>query len=146
MIELLVLLVLSTAFAVIVLIFDVEDRFGPFSIENTYVLDTSIPQAEGPINLFDFVRRLFGAYRVDNNVWTVYEPRMAVWRCATCLSFWMSLPASTLYVGVVYLETGDLRTLLAWPIVHGAVSMLTAFVARLYQIVVLIEYRLTTGE
>ena len=71
---------------------------GPFE-SRMFVRDNG--EIGHPVNVFDRVRRLVGAYRIttENGIvfWDVYEPRMAVWRCPTCLSFWVSFVGSVSY-------------------------------------------------
>lgn len=42
--------------------------------------------------LWDWIRRLFGAYRVEGYTWNVEEHRAEVWTCTHCLSLWCALP------------------------------------------------------
>lgn len=53
-----------------------------------------------PVDLFDRFRRLFGAYIVNDNVWTVNPLRIPVWECGFCLSFWVSLIICVPYLAV----------------------------------------------
>lgn len=51
-----------------------------------------------PVGLFDWIRRLFGAYNVmkaENGmaIWQVrVQPDLSAWYCPFCLSFWTQLP------------------------------------------------------
>lgn len=111
--------VLASVFTVfyLVLIFQFYEKvshFGPFQSKTRRMIylrrDMSgevIEKYEQPITIFDWVRRLFGVYRIekeectDNDtfdigceegeVWFVRQERMEVWECTTCLSGWVAL-------------------------------------------------------
>lgn len=48
------------------------------------------------VALFDRIRRIFGVYIIEDNLWTVNEARAELWTCPVCLSFWVALPISAL--------------------------------------------------
>lgn len=51
-----------------------------------------------PVALFDWARRLFGAYRISDRIWFVRGGSLGeVWRCPKCLGFWTALPFSVVY-------------------------------------------------
>lgn len=55
-----------------------------------------------PVGAFDWIRRLFGAYRVVDNpdaknfeapLWHIsVQPHQSAWFCVFCLSFWTQIP------------------------------------------------------
>lgn len=47
-----------------------------------------------PVTLFDWVRRVFGLFIVDGDVWHVNSARVEVWTCPVCLSWWVGLFSS----------------------------------------------------
>jgi len=40
-------------------------------------------------NLFDFIRRVFGLYKITGLVWTQKDREL--WHCPYCLSFWINV-------------------------------------------------------
>lgn len=115
---------LASAYILRIMLFDPQMP-GPFESQIAFVLGSDLRPAR-PVNLFDRIRRLFGAYTVsgDNELkfWLPWEPRMSVWRCPKCLAFYVSsLP---FIPGAVYLvSTHSLRygVLLAVPAYLAAV-------------------------
>lgn len=96
MIEAFVASVFAVAYCVRVLLFD--GSIQPFQNLKNYVLDGANDGAGTyPVGLFDHVRRLFGAYKIEDangiEVWKT-TVRMDLWRCPKCLSFWVSFVAS----------------------------------------------------
>lgn len=57
-----------------------------------------------PVNLFDRIRSLFGVYRdTDKEEWTVREDAPGPWFCPICLSFWVSLLLTFIYLIVPFI-------------------------------------------
>lgn len=136
MIEILALALLcmfAAAYGVVVLLFT-SDADGPFKAEDCFVIDESLDC--GQVTVFDRVRRLFGAYRVERKtgvtIWTVFEPRMEVWRCPKCLGFWLSSLVSIPYSVWLVHDLGDLRTLLLVPIIQATFSFIVSFLSFIY--------------
>lgn len=78
-----------------------NSHFGPFPSRTKVIhFDTDWEEDEHvqPAAMFDYIRRLFGAYKVTGNLWNVKPGALAeVWTCPICLSFWMALlPAAGL--------------------------------------------------
>lgn len=82
---------LTAAYLTRVLLFD--GSIGPFERGNITIIDGT--EVVGHPDLFDFVRRLFGAYKVvrdgEHVFWYVNDVRMTLWRCPKCLGFWISI-------------------------------------------------------
>lgn len=123
---------LAVAYVVRVLLYDAHAT-GPFEASKHVVIDSQDPADCRCANLFDRVRRLFGAYLVAPGpdltyVWYPYDPRMQVWRCPKCLSFWVAFMGS--------IPTMVLSDISVWwfPIVHLAIS----FLASLFVFVLLV--------
>lgn len=79
----------------VMLLVEKEDHEGPWpsNDQKVYFADSEHIQR---VALFDRLRRLFGVYKVTDDIWTVYGPRAEMWTCPVCLSFWLSLPISAL--------------------------------------------------
>jgi hypothetical protein len=89
-------LVVTLALAYIVkvmLLEEKEDHEGPWpsAVKKVYFQKAEHIQR---VALFDYIRRIFGAYHVSGDLWTVNEGRAEVWTCPTCLSFWLAMPFS----------------------------------------------------
>lgn len=81
---------LATYYVVNLFLFDIEST-GPFIISNKMVKLTAAGQTSiRPVNLFDYIRRLFFVYEIQDNTWVVNNERVSVWSCPKCLSFWAS--------------------------------------------------------
>lgn len=91
-------LIASLALAYITKVMMLEeqtDHEGPWPSKTASVY---FPETEHlqRVAFFDHIRRLFGVYRIESSLWTVYMPRAEVWMCPVCLSLWLSLPVSAL--------------------------------------------------
>jgi hypothetical protein len=126
--ELISVIVVSSfgaAYILRILLFDLHAP-GPFESISAFVTgDTGTTRS---INLFDRFRRLFGAYRVTERsglrLWAVWEPRMQVWYCPKCLSFYSSLPFSVFTV-IWAVGASSLRDGLMWAVpIHLAIVFL----------------------
>lgn len=59
---------------------------------------------EAPVQLFDYVRRIFGLYDIQRDtgaagaIWLVRESHLAVWTCALCLGFWVALILAPIWI------------------------------------------------
>ncbi|APU89039.1 hypothetical protein Rctr85_010 [Virus Rctr85] len=105
-------------YASLVLLFqEKESHFGPWPSRLRRVIWAKLAKPDSasdwtdsyteytqPVTLFDWVRRLFGAYAVQRvsddpveEVWYVKDERMEVWTCPVCLSFWLSLVPTVFY-------------------------------------------------
>lgn len=79
-----------------VLLYDPDD-IGPFPAKDTYIVQTIGGDVQRkPVDLFDWFRYLFFAYRIEQDsngqaVWYVRPYAMMVWSCAKCLSFWIAI-------------------------------------------------------
>jgi hypothetical protein len=115
---------LSAAYILRILLFD-EQAAGPFESKQAF-LQLSDGQVARGINLFDRLRRLFGAYRVTEveelKIWSVWEPRMQVWACPICLSFYCSAPFT-----LVAVEKGVANSLLDGVLFYLAVTFVAQF-------------------
>lgn len=60
----------------------------------------TIPEHHQPVVPIDYLRRLFGAYKVQDDRWEV-RSYADVWTCAFCLSFWTSF-AGTFVIWQIY--------------------------------------------
>lgn len=115
------LLTPALAYLLRVLLFEAETR-GPFESKTDFVLVNGV--VVRPVNLFDRIRRLFGTYRVSKSdglgKWDIYVPRMLLWLCPKCLSFWLVSPAA---IGLtVWMCMDDLRYGLLYPVIHLALA------------------------
>ena len=99
-----ILAVLGTAYMVRVMLFDMESR-GPWESTTRFVrsMDMYGSALTRPVNFFDRIRRLAGAYRVTTDssgtvFWDVRADRVLVWQCPKCLTFWLCLPTTVLLI------------------------------------------------
>lgn len=77
---------ISIAYITKVLLLD--NPHGPFPSKLSTVL---YPDGRTrSVNLFDYLRRLFGVYKISGFVWEV-KSNVALWFCPYCLSFWINL-------------------------------------------------------
>jgi hypothetical protein len=75
---------------------------GPFKLPKRYVVFPETDHIQRAA-LFDMVRRAVGVYEVavygdGNFYWKVKSDPAERWTCPFCLSFWVSLPATILFV------------------------------------------------
>lgn len=107
-----------------VLLFEEKDsHFGPWPSKTRRVVWFKFPpeavfddpeahayeEYRQPVTLFDWVRRVFGLYRVAKygdegqktaeELWYVNSDRVEVWTCPVCLSFWTALFTTAFLVG-----------------------------------------------
>lgn len=80
----------------VLLLVERESHEGPFRSEEKRVRFPDSDHTQ-QVALFDWVRRLFGAYIVDGNYWTVHPVRSQRWTCSVCLSFWTAFVFSIPY-------------------------------------------------
>lgn len=67
-----------------------SSHFGPFP-STTKVVRFHDPDHVQPVTFFDYIRRVFGVYQVQGDVWTVDAIRCQRWECPFCLSFWIAI-------------------------------------------------------
>lgn len=91
-----VLLGVAATYPLRALILEPKERYheGPFASEKRHVYFKSEEYVQR-VALFDWVRRLFGVYRVEKNpdgseLWVVVEDKAARFTCPFCLSWWVS--------------------------------------------------------
>lgn len=75
-------------------------HFGPFPSKTKIIYfplsydeeGEKIPAHHQPAALFDYIRRLFGVYKVNKDTWQVVDGSMSErWTCPVCLSFWVAI-------------------------------------------------------
>lgn len=128
-IDLIVVGGLVVFYLVRVLLFEEKvSHYGPWPSKRRQVVWYKMTKPSGfyeytqPVTAFDWVRRIFGVYRVskigdksqgtEEELWYVNEARAEVWTCPVCLSFWMAiLPAA--YIAVVSSVPNALLSLVA---------------------------------
>jgi len=69
-------------------IFLLSNEIGPFEYGRGMILIDGSAEFR-PINAFDRIRRIFGAFSVSGDIWE--ESENALFRCPYCLSFWINL-------------------------------------------------------
>jgi hypothetical protein len=114
----------SSAYLVRILLFGSN---GPFEDVQKFVVDNGTH--EGSVHLFDRIRRLFGAYQIEDTgegtfVWRT-TPRVGVFRCPKCLSFWVSFLVSVPFI--FYLGTQSSDYFLLYPAVHLSITYWAQF-------------------
>lgn len=81
------------------------------------------------VALFDWVRRLCGAYSVKGNMWVVkIGPLGELWTCSFCLSFWVSFFFSAPYAIYIANISPSFPILLWWPFVHTGIAITSQLV------------------
>lgn len=110
-----------------VLLFDI-DAEEPFERDDMDIyLSTEGQMLTRPVSIFDFVRRIFGLYKVVDARWFVRTERLPLWECPVCLSFWV---ASFCVVSLVVLPVG-----VFYPIaLAGFVTFLSQILSQISQI------------
>ncbi len=87
---------LAAYYLTAILLFDMQD-VGPFpsgAARVRHTVDGAL--AHKPVDAFDRLRFLFGAYRITTSIeghpiWFVRPHFMLVWICPACLGFWVAV-------------------------------------------------------
>lgn len=75
---------------------------GPFVKQNLYVdFGGGLTRNVGA---FDYFRRLFGVYKIEDEVWSVEYLAAGAWVCTYCLSFWVAFLFSVPYAYINALD------------------------------------------
>lgn len=105
---------------------------GPFR-SDTY--DVYFPERESkdgviqlehyqPVSLFDRIRRVFGAYKIEGGRWIVLEGGAADrFTCAYCLSFWTAFLFSVPFTLID-------QNYLLFPVYHFGIAIVSLFIYR----------------
>lgn len=93
---------------------------GPWKSRKRHVLFREDQHIQA-VALFDWIRRLFGIYKVHGYQWEVKTERAEMFTCPTCLSFWVALPFSVLF----YALHPDWKLIIP---VHFAIAMIAKLV------------------
>lgn len=105
-----------------ILLFSEADH-GPLrsKTQRLQIVDTENRQLKSrPVHLFDWFRRLFGAYVIERNAERelIWRPKhIAVWICPICLSFWIACVLTVLVF--IYFQNTDLYQMFFW-VLSGA--------------------------
>lgn len=101
LLELFLIMAVATTYITNVMLLERKtSHFGPFPSTKKFLffhVDYDDDGAElemhlQPVTLFDWLRRLFGAYSIKGDTWNVRDGALSeVWTCPKCLSFWMAL-------------------------------------------------------
>lgn len=128
--------IFAAAYITRVMLYD-PDALQPFTNMTAWIHEDD--ENVGWVGLFDRARRLFGAYRVECedgwSIWRVYEPRMSVFRCPKCLSFWVSGSFVALFFARRLLDglRCDFLSVAEFVVLHLAAAYLCAFLVYLIQ-------------
>lgn len=133
----LAILVLGVCGAYILNALILERRFGhegPFKDEGKFVVFpqeeftvgqslTIEPEHRQGVALWDHIRRVFGVYHIEDNLWYVQKEAAERWTCSFCLSFWTTIPLTLFYCWA----TG----LWFWfPVAHFAIAVVSRLIKK----------------